>query len=109
MSYLRWWRRVIMRRPDPAPALTFAQRIRLTIEELGPTFVKFGQVISTRPDLVPASIIAELEKLQEHVPPFSGPEAVRLLETELGSPVGKLFSQFDEQPLAAGSLGQVHR
>ncbi|HEY2249621.1 MAG TPA: AarF/UbiB family protein, partial [Planctomycetaceae bacterium] len=109
LRYLRWWRRVVMRRPDPAPSLTFAQRIRLAVEELGPTFVKFGQVISTRPDLVPAPIIAELEKLQEHVPPFSGTEAVHLLESELGSPVEKLFAQFDAQPLAAGSLGQVHR
>src|SRR5258707_1000829 len=62
MRYMRWWRRVIMRRPEPAPSLTVAQRIRLAIEELGPTFVKFGQVISTRPDVVPAALVAELEK-----------------------------------------------
>ena len=94
---------------NPRRALTVAQRIRQAVEELGPTFVKFGQVVSTRPDLVPAAIIAELEKLQEQVPPFSGAEAVRILEVELGAPVEKLFAQFDREPLAAGSLGQVHR
>ncbi|HTI51253.1 MAG TPA: AarF/UbiB family protein, partial [Planctomycetaceae bacterium] len=109
MSYLRWWRRVILRRSEPPPALTVAQRIRLALEELGPAFVKFGQVMSTRPDLVPPALIAELEKLQEHVSPFSGAEACRILELELGAPVERLFARFDPQPLAAGSLGQVHR
>lgn len=107
--YRRWWRRVILRRPEPAPRLTVAQRIRQALEELGPTFIKFGQVVSTRPDLVPAPIIAELEKLQEQVPPFSGTVAIRILESELGAPISKLFAEFETEPVAAGSLGQVHR
>jgi ubiquinone biosynthesis protein len=109
MRYLRWWRRVVLRRGEPQPTLTVPQRIRMALEELGPTFVKFGQVMSTRPDLVPAVLVEELEKLQEHVPPFSGDEARRILEVEFGAPVERLFARFDTTPLAAGSLGQVHR
>lgn len=84
-------------------------RIRLSLEELGPTFVKLGQIASTRPDLIPADIIAELEKLQYHVKPFSYAEAARLVESELHAPLTELFLSFSEEPLAAASIGQVHR
>ena len=109
LQYLGWWRRRVLRAPEPGPPPTVYERIRQVLEELGPTFVKFGQVMSTRPDLVPAGMIAELEKLQDRVPSFPSADAIRLLEQQLGQPVATLFDQFDPQPLAAGSLGQVHR
>lgn len=109
VRYLQWYRRsVLRRRIEPETRLTRPERIRLAIEELGPTFIKFGQVASTRPDLIPANVIRELCKLQERVPPFPGEEAIAILEDELQEPVGKLFTRFDVEPLAAGSLGQVH-
>jgi ubiquinone biosynthesis protein len=108
-GFLRWWRRKVLRRDEPKHGFSRAERIRLALEELGPTFVKFGQVASTRPDLVPASVITELRKLQERVPPFAGREAIQIIEHDLGAPISRLFLEFDPTPLAAGSLGQVHR
>lgn len=108
--YLRWGRRVILRQRNlPERQETRARRFRRALEDLGPTFVKFGQVLSTRPDLIPHSVIEELSTLQEHVRPFPSDQVLRCLEEELGRPASELFAQFDPVPLAAGSLGQVHK
>jgi ubiquinone biosynthesis protein len=86
-----------------------AVRIRLVLEELGPSFIKLGQLLSTRADLLPADVISEFKRLQDDVPPLPFAEMQRAIEAELGAPISELFSSFDEQPLASASIGQVYR
>ncbi len=83
-------------------------RIRRTLEDLGPIFVKFGQMLSTRRDLLPHDVANELAKLQDQVPPFPGSEARSMIEQVLGKPVAELFQEFSETPLASASIAQVH-
>jgi ubiquinone biosynthesis protein len=84
------------------------ESIRMALEELGPVFVKFGQTLSTRRDLLPEDIADELEKLQDQVPPFPGTLAKEILEKELKSPIENIFTNFDLVPLASASIAQVH-
>jgi ubiquinone biosynthesis protein len=83
-------------------------RLRSALEDLGPIFVKFGQTLSTRRDLLPDDIAEELVKLQDRVPPFPGEEAKATIEAALGAPIDELFAAFDETPLASASVAQVH-
>lgn len=89
--------------------LSAAQRMRLALEELGPTFIKLGQLLSTRPDIIPPPFVSEFEKLQDSVPGFSFEELKGQVELELGAPVADLFTWVDSVPLAAASIAQVHR
>ncbi len=83
--------------------------IRMALEELGPAFVKLGQMLSSRPDIVPLPLIKELEKLQDTVPPFSYEEAEKIIEKELGQSIAEAFDSFNKKPVAAASMSQVHK
>jgi ubiquinone biosynthesis protein len=107
---LPWWLRLLLcpLHLIPAGKLTRGERLRLACEQLGPIFVKFGQLLSTRPDLIPADIVAALSDLQDNVPPFAKETFCALVESSLGDSVDAIFAQFDREPLASASVAQVH-
>ncbi|MEQ9545268.1 MAG: ubiquinone biosynthesis regulatory protein kinase UbiB [Marinobacter sp.] len=92
----------------PQPKLSRGDRLRLAMEELGPVFVKFGQILSTRRDLLPDDMAESLKHLQDRVPPFPSTAAREIIETSLGAPVAELFSEFSADPMASASVAQVH-
>jgi ubiquinone biosynthesis protein len=91
-----------------APDLARGVRLRKALEELGPVFIKFGQMLSTRRDLLPRDIADELAKLQDEVPPFPEAQSIAIIEKALGQPVGELFASFEATPMASASVAQVH-
>ena len=92
----------------PQPAMARGERLRRACEDLGPIFVKFGQLLSTRPDLVPDDIVLELNHLQDNVAPFSSAEFQRIVEASLGAKVSDIFASYEKSPLASASVAQVH-
>ncbi len=96
------------KRADRVEKLTRPQRLRMAFVELGPTYIKLGQILSTRPDLVPADFVDELAKLQDEVPPFPYEDVKAVIESEFGIPAEELFDRLEDQPLASASIGQVH-
>jgi len=96
-------------RADPAEREGAAQLIRRVVQDLGPTYVKFGQWLSVRPDFVPPDVIQEFEKLQDRLPPVPFAEIKRSVEREIGGPIERVFASFDQTPLSTASIAQVHR
>jgi ubiquinone biosynthesis protein len=112
LQRLPWWLRLVFvlspLRLVPVGRRSGGERLRLALESLGPIFVKFGQLLSTRRDLLPEEIADELRRLQDQVPPFPGSEASALVETELRMPLEVAFAHFEPEPLASASIAQVH-
>jgi ubiquinone biosynthesis protein len=101
-----WLTRIV---PPVHEGLSLWRRIRLAIEELGPTFIKIGQVLSTRPDILPGDLIEELEGLQDEITPLNFDKIRPVIEKELGSSISEVFAEFNETPAASASLGQIYR
>jgi len=102
--------RRLLRQPEARlAAFSPAERMRLALEELGPTYIKLGQILSTRPDIIPRQFINEFTKLQDMVPPFSTAEVRTQIRNELHGELEDLFSFFDTEPIAAASIAQVHK
>ena len=97
------------KRAQRVERLNRPQRLRMAFEELGPTYIKLGQILSTRPDLIPMDYIEELSKLQDKVPAFPFQDVCKVVKSEFGFSPEELFEQLDEEPLASASIGQVHR
>ena len=109
-QYLESGLKMINRKPrEQLEKHSRPERLRMALEELGPTFIKLGQLLSTRSDFIELEYLEELAKLQDAVPPFPFAEAQRIIREETGKELTELFSYFDETPLAAASIGQVHR
>lgn len=108
MRPLQWARIFLPRARKDIAALPRGARLRLALTQLGPIYVKAGQVLSTRRDLLPADVADELSLLQDQVPPFPGEQARAIVEAALGAPVATLYANFDEIPLASASIAQVH-
>jgi ubiquinone biosynthesis protein len=107
--FLPFWRSRTVGADAHTARLPFPVRFRRTLEELGPTYIKLGQVLSTRPDLLPPDYIVELSKLLDAAPPAPTAEVVATIEEELARPLGSIFLTFSETPTASASIGQVHR
>jgi ubiquinone biosynthesis protein len=101
--------RIIKKQPVHVEKLSRPQGLRMALEELGPTYIKLGQILSTRPDLIPVEFLRELAKLQDKVPPFSFRAVRKIIEQELNAPLEEKFEAFTETPLASASIGQVHK
>ncbi|HIE27501.1 TPA: AarF/ABC1/UbiB kinase family protein [Candidatus Poribacteria bacterium] len=103
------FRRFRRREESESLKLSIPERLRMAFEELGATFIKLGQILSTRPDIIPQEFITELEKLQSNALSFPFPEVERIIDEDLNLPVEKIFMEFEQTPFAAASIAQVHR
>lgn len=108
LSWLRTTLSALTRRPPRTP-VPIGRRIRTATEELGPTFVKLGQMLATRPDLIPMDVVQELRHLQDEVPPFPFDQVRAIVEADLGRSVTEVFAEVESEPIAAASIAQVHR